>query len=296
MHRNLTNLLAVLGLLVLITACVCRSDRDQDQEKSPTRPVSAANSDDTDAPAKSTNSTSASKKKDEGDFLVEHEPVTNPRYVEIDKQIKQEKLLERAADGLNRALILPKDITLRAKDCNEVNAFYNPDDSSVTVCYELMEHFYKLFKSAGYSDDKAYDQMFDAVRFVFLHELGHALIDTYKLPITGNEEDAADRCSSYINLEELGEEGVKAVMAAADAFAIESKQTGGQDRNMADEHLLQEQRFYNSLCMMHGSNPDKYSAIVTQGYLPNERAVRCPSEYQRTVESWIDLLQPWRKG
>jgi len=298
MHRNVTNLFAVLGLLFVLTACVCRSDRDQqDQRPAKSQPESSS-PDQTDQKetSKSTNSDAAApKRKDEGDFIAEHEPVQNPRYYEIDRQIKQEKLLERAADDLNRALILPHNIFIRAKDCGEVNAFYNPDDQSVTICYELMEQFFKDFKSAGYTDQKAYNKMFDAIRFVFLHELGHALIDTYKLPITGNEEDAADRCSAYINLDELGDEGVKAVIAAADAFQIESKQSSGHDRNMADEHLLQEQRFYNALCMMYGSNPDKYSAILTEGYLPKERAVRCPAEYQRMVESWVDLLQPWRK-
>jgi hypothetical protein len=159
-----------------------------------------------------------------------------------------------------------------------------------------MEHFFKVFRSGGIPEDKAYKKMFDAVRFVFLHEIGHALIDTYKLPIMGNEEDAADRCSAYINLEELGDDGVRAVFAAADAFSIESKQGAPKDRNMADEHLLQEQRFYNSLCMIYGSNPSKYDYVVTDGYLPKERAVRCKAEYQKTVESWVNLLGPWRKG
>lgn len=87
--------------------------------------------------------------------------------------------------------------------------------------------------------------------FVFLHELGHALIDTYQLPVTANEEDEADRCSSYICIEELGQEGVESLLMAADAFAIESKMSKGPDaRSMADEHLLKEQRFFNSLCMV----------------------------------------------
>jgi len=158
-----------------------------------------------------------------------------------------------------------------------------------------MEQFFSDFKSGGYEDKKAYDMMFDATRFVFLHEIGHALIDVYKLPITANEEDAADRCSSFINLEELGQDGVKAVLAAAEAFQIESKASSGHRPNMADEHLLQEQRFYNSLCMLYGSNPDKYPVIVEKGFLPKERAARCPTEYQRTVESWQSLLEPWRK-
>ena len=65
--------------------------------------------------------------------------------------------------------------------------------------------------------------MFDAVKFVFLHEIGHALMDAYKLPVTGSEEDAADRCAAFINISELGDEGVRNVMAAAEAFSIESK-------------------------------------------------------------------------
>ena len=294
MRQNLFNLSLVLAILVFITACVCRSDRDTDPNPDATPPTSNAEVSKKDAPVKADQK---NKKRDDGDFTVEHIDVRNQRYAEIDRQVKGEKLLEKAADRLNRALILPKDIVLRTKDCDgEVNAFYNPDDGSVTVCYELMEHFFKVFRAGGVNEDEAYVKMFDAVRFVFLHEIGHALIDQYKLPITANEEDTADRCSSYINLEELGPDGVKAVIAAASAFQIESKLGASREKNMADEHLLQEQRFYNSLCMIYGSNPDKYSNLVTDGYLPKERAVRCPTEYQRTVDSWVNLLAPWRKN
>ena len=297
MNRNLLNLICALAALLLVAGCFCRSDRDTDIGSDPAdRPASAPSTDSPASNRSSTTSSSKDKKPDEGDFLVEQLPVSTPRYVEIDKQVRDEKLLEDAAAELNRALILPEDITLRTKDCKEVNAYYDPNDGSVTMCYELMEHFYQTFRSAGRTDTEAYDQMFDAVRFVFLHEIAHALIDKYKLPIIGNEEDAADRCAAYINLEELGEQGVKAVLAAADAFAIESKAAAGANRNMADEHLLGEQRFYNSLCMIYGSNTNKYSKIVTEGYLPKERAVRCATEYQKSVDSWVNLLAPWRKN
>jgi hypothetical protein len=290
MQRNLINLAFVSAILFVVIGCVCPSQRNQ----------SSSQDDPSDGPSTTAqktpdSSTANGKKKDDGDFIAEHESVASSRYVEIDKQIKRQKLLERAADGLNQALILPHDITLKSKDCGNVNAFYDPDEQSVTVCYELMEQFFHDFRSNGYDEDKAYNMMFDATRFVFLHEIGHALIDTYKLPITANEEDAADRCSSFINLEELGEDGVKAVLAAAEAFQIESRASSNHARNMADEHLLQEQRFYNSLCMLYGSNPNKYPMIVEKGFLPKERAVRCPNEYQRTVESWQSLLEPWRK-
>ncbi len=295
MSRNFSNLLFVGAVLVLITACVCRSDRDHQPEQ--TSNANAATPQPTkENKAESKIKTDSIKKKDAGDFIVEHVAVDNSHYTEIDRQVKDEKLMEKAADRLNRSLSLPYDITLRSKDCGEINSFYNPDDHSVTVCYELMEHFFKIFRSSGESEQKAYAKMFDAVQFVFLHEIGHALIDTYKLPVMGNEEDAADRCSAFINLNELGDEGVRSVLAASDAFAIEAKNTSPDERNPADEHLLQEQRFYNTLCLTYGSNPNKYEYLVSEGYLPKERAVRCPNEYQRTVESWVKLLEEWRKN
>lgn len=292
MRSNAVNLSLALGALLLVTACFCRSDEYGSSEE-PGASRSNTTQEPADPPLSDKKST-AGKNPDSGDFIVQHLEVTTPRYVEIDNQVRSEKLLTKAAAKLNLALSLPHDIYLRTKDCNEPNAYYDASDRSITMCYELMEHFYSTYRSAGDAEQVAYNKMFDAVKFVFLHEMGHALIDAYKLPVAGNEEDAADRLSSYVNLTELGDEGVRSILAAAEAFEIESKQRNRKP-NMADEHLLQEQRFFNSLCMIYGSNPSKYSSIVTEGFLPKERAVRCPTEYQRTVDSWVSLLAPWRK-
>lgn len=301
MTRNFSNFFVVSFILLVLTACVCQSDRDNQPffETSNTQNTSSDNTGgNKDGDSKKVNDQKKGDKKyenDKGDFIVEHVKIKNKEYEEVDKKIRENKTLEKAAVKLNNALILPKDITLRAKDCGEENAFYDPNDSSVTVCYELMEYFFKLFRSNGKTEEEANEKMFDAVQFVFLHEIGHALIDVYELPVMGNEEDAADRCSSYINLEELGEDGVRAVIAAADAFRLDAKGKVPTKRNLADEHLLQEQRFYNSLCMIYGSNVRKYGNLVDDGYLPEERAVKCPGEYEKTVASWVKLLEPWRK-
>jgi hypothetical protein len=238
---------------------------------------------------------SPNKKSDNGDFLVEHFEAKTERFTEYERKIREEKMLEKAADNLNRSLILPHDVKIRSKECGEVNALYDSTDRSITVCFELMEHFYKLFRSEGNGEAEASQKMFDAVRFAFLHELGHALIDAYKLPITGNEEDAADRLSSYISLEEMGEEGIRAVLAAADAFRIEAKTKPAKSEDLADVHLLQGQRSYNALCMMYGSDTKKYGYFVSQKYLPENRAERCPNEYERMAQSWSELLEKWRK-
>lgn len=292
--RNTVNLLMVLTIFIFVTACFFRSENERPTGNSESNQVNPKTSDNASSAVKN-QTDSSGKKSDNGDFLVEHLEVRNSRYNDIDKQVKQEKLLEKAADKLNRNMMLPYNITLTTRDCGEINAFYNSEDHTVTVCYELMEHYYKIFKSTGMTSQDAYDKMFDAVRFAFLHELGHALIDAYKLPVIGNEEDAADRCSSYICLTELGEEGLRSVMAAADGFEIESKLSKPNSRSLADEHLLQEQRFYNTLCMIYGSDPKSYDYLIKEDYLPKERAVRCRGEFEKTVQSWSSLFEPWRK-
>jgi len=291
--RNFINLFVITAVWLLVSACVFSTGKETPKAESNSQTNTAA------SPANLSNTQpsveKANKKEDKGDFIVEHLGVTNARFTELDLKIKKEKLLEKAADDLNKALTLPNDIYLRSKDCGEANAEFNPKTQAITVCYELMQHFSNLFQSDGMKAEEADRKMFDAVRFAFLHEVGHALIYNYKLPIAANEEDAADRCSSYINIEELGDDGVRAVLAASDAFRIESKQKSSSKRDYSDEHLLQEQRFYNSLCMIYGSNAEKYEYFVKDGYLPKERAVRCPTEYQRTVDGWVNLLEPWRK-
>lgn len=285
MSKHAVNLGWILFILLLVTACVWQSERKE--------PV--VNNKPASAPTAETPPSNYIPDNDQGDFKVDHRTVKSAKFADIDAKVRNAKLLEKAADKLNAALTLPRDVTLRTAECGRVNAFYTPKEPSVTVCFELMDHFYKVFRSSGESSDEAYTQMFDAVRFVFLHEVGHALIDLYALPITGNEEDAADRCSAFINIEYLGKDGVDAVLAAAKAFEIDSKRSGRGRLDLADEHLLQEQRYYNSLCMLYGSDTAKYQYLVTDKILPAERAGRCQSEYSRSKNSWTSLLEPFRR-
>jgi hypothetical protein len=287
---NALNAIFSVACLLFILGCVCPKDFGKDEGNSET--VAR----ETQGGSKDSSAEADASKKDKGDFIVQYATVSNVKYEDLDREIKQSKVLEKAAGDLNRALVLPRDIYLRSSDCDGViNAFYDPQENGITICYELMEHFFGVFRRAGYSTEESSKKMSDAITWVFLHEVGHALIENYRLAIAGGEEDAADRLSSYVNLKELGDDGASAVLAGGEAFALMSKNRRPDAREMADEHLLGEQRFFNSLCLLFGSDPDKYAGIVTKGFLPKERAVRCPSEFQRNQEAWDTLLGPWRK-
>ena len=42
-------------------------------------------------------------------------------------------------DGLSQDYVLPRDITVTFKDCDMQNAWYSPNDGSITMCYEIVE-------------------------------------------------------------------------------------------------------------------------------------------------------------
>jgi hypothetical protein len=61
----------------------------------------------------------------------------------------------------------------------------------------------------------------------------------------------------------------------------------------ADEHSLDEQRFYNTACLAYGSDPQTFGVLVTEGVIPKGRAARCPFEWKRISRSWVRLLAPF---
>jgi len=283
-HDMIKSCVKITALLLFFCfiGCSFRTDRRQIKEFEPTNPV-LKNEENFD--------TTVGTAADNGDFIVEY--VNSQLYPKYESELRSNKVLEKAADRLNQSLALPQDVKIRVQDCSSPDASYDPKTKTIKICFNLIEHFTKLFFSETADETSAYQKAFEATRFVFLHELGHALIDVYSLPVTGNEEDAADRLSTFVCLDQLGDEGIKSILSAAEAFRIEAKSQ--VKRNLADDHLLQEQRFYNSLCLIYGSDPDKYSRFVTDKYLPIERARKCPEEYEKMVRSWTELLAPWRR-
>jgi len=81
-------------------------------------------------------------------------------------------------------------------------------------------------------------------------------------------------------------------MALSGAYWFQLQQKQGDKTPFWDEHAFNGQRFYNVLCMIYGSDPQKYGQFVTSGNLPKDRAQRCFEEYAKIKKGWEKLLQP----
>ncbi|MCG7493324.1 DUF4344 domain-containing metallopeptidase [Thalassobius sp. Cn5-15] len=128
---------------------------------------------------------------------------------------------------------------------------------------------------------------------IFYHELAHALIDLEQVPIFGQEEDAAD-VFSILMIHTLFEEEAAQALAydAAWGFIGEAEMREGGVEEIAwwDTHGPDEQRFYNTVCLFYGANPDAREEFAKEFDLPQERAEYCPMEYEQADASWGVLL------
>ncbi len=124
--------------------------------------------------------------------------------------------------------------------------------------------------------------------FTFLHELGHALVDQYQLPIIGREEDAADSFAAVFLILMRRDD---AIIDALNQFeVIAAVEDESANIPYWDEHELTRQRIYNIACLLYGSSPESYRNWVTEGRLPDTRAKLCPTEYEQAKGSWAKLL------
>lgn len=222
-------------------------------------------------------------------FRVAYAPSKNPTHEQFRQVLEQNRVFELVAEGLNKTVRLPRTIDIQLVDCDTVNAFYDPNNSRIIVCYELLSYFVDVFKPTAQNDDQLGQAVIGATIFSFYHESGHALIHQLDLPTVGREEDAVDQLATLI-LMAAGDDGVG--MALSGAYWFQLQQKAGNETPFWDEHAFEGQRFYNILCLIYGSDPGKYAGFVSSGNLPEARAQRCGEEYSKTRRAWEKLLEP----
>jgi hypothetical protein len=204
-------------------------------------------------------------------------------------------------DGLDGLFVTPRPLHYVTRQCNTINAFYDKKNGAVFLCYEMIDSLLQMGEalSKGASDPKALTVEFvrDNLRFILLHESGHALIDLLDIPAVGREEDSVDQLAavlllSHVDDKESKNDVARVLQLASVWFKVNSQSSAPDVASFADEHSLDAQRYFNLLCMVYGLDPENNSSIVDNGMLPKERAARCPDEASKINRSWARLTLP----
>jgi len=229
---------------------------------------------------------------DKGDLKLSYQPrkeTTTTHAVGSNQQA-----LEQVIANLNEKIALPWAIVVSFEDCDTPDAFYAAETRRLTVCYQLIDEYYDLFGRKIKDKAKLDDAVRGAVASTFFHELGHGLVDAWKVPITGKEEDAVDQLSTLVLIKHT-KNGEQMALAGAISFKLYADLEKGEQKVYWDEHSLDEQRFYDTICLIYGSNPEKYAYLVKENTLPEERAELCRDDYPKIANSWHQLLSSYVK-
>ncbi len=231
---------------------------------------------------------------DQGDLRLRYQLPQEPSTSQTPRARSSHQALEKLIAELNQRLILPFDIDVRLEDCEQPDAYYDPETHQILLCYQLVDEYYVLFAKKIKDKTKLDDAVTAATAATFFHELGHGLIDAWKVPITGREEDAVDQLSTLV-LIEATEGGEQMALDGALAFKLYADLASGEKKIYWDEHSLDEQRFFDTICLVYGHDDEKFAYLVDNGTLPEERASLCRQDYNRVKGAWQQLLGPYLK-
>ena len=105
-----------------------------------------------------------------------HSPaLESDKYQKMASDLHEAKLLEEFAAALNESLKLPVPVGVRFAECGEANAFYDPSEQQISMCFELLEDYYETMADQYETQDELDAAVMGAFVLVLFHELGHAL-------------------------------------------------------------------------------------------------------------------------
>ena len=242
--------------------------------------------------------------------IVHQDDAIQPENRDAIKKIRDSGLFERMADRLTKAVALPHDLQVVVTDklpkgiddpTTEVDGrrIFWPAAFSKATHDVLTEFLPEVI--AGKGAPRAISQKNftpDVLnvwgnQFILGHELGHALIHQLNLPLTGLEEDSADGFATFFTVSDK-DTGPNAALGAAVLFdAMGSKRPNLTLEDFSSDRPVILQRVYNFLCCVVGSDPQRLqNSLVTDGYIPETRAMLCRKEWSQLNYGWWTVLEP----
>ena len=250
--------------------------------------------------------------KDKGRVMIVYEDdAIQAENRDAIKKIRDAGAFERMADRLTKTVALPHDLQVivtdkvpKGIDCATAELdgrkIWWPAAFSKATYDVLIEFLPDVLASKGapraISKENFTADVLNvwANQFILGHEFGHALIHQFNLPLTGLEEDSADGFATFFTVNDKAT-GPNAALGAAVLFdAMGSKKPNLTLEDFSSDHPVILQRVYNFLSCVVGSDPQRLqNSLVTDGYIPKERAILCRKEWTQLNYGWWTMLGPY---
>lgn len=226
-----------------------------------------------------------------GKFIAALRPAEDAKMKPYSDQLEKSKRVQQVVDAMG-VFALPRDVPVIATDAktckDNTNAFYLPKEHAILLCYAFSEAIYKSFLAKGDDDQKASTKTLNAITFLLIHEMGHALIQELELGVTGKEEDAVDELSALILIQ--AKKSDWAITGPQAMVNITEKQDAEHPAYF-DEHSLSPQRLADMACMVFGSDPENHPELAKMPEL-RPRLEKCEGFFKQKDAAWTKLLEP----
>ncbi len=216
---------------------------------------------------------------------------TNAEHRPLYERLKQRQVLEQLRQFL-APLQLPRKLKVQLRGCRgSVNAWYS--NYEVTLCYEYVSWIEDLAPKENTPEVTREDAIVGPFIQVVLHEVSHAVFDILQIPLFGREEDAADQLAAFIMLQFGKDVARRTLTGTAHLYRRDAQANAPTDDDFSDVHGTAAQRFYNTLCIAYGGDPNTFNDFVQNKILPKFRADVCAREYRQVLYAFRKLIVPY---
>lgn len=224
------------------------------------------------------------------DLNVVYEKSGDKAFFQYAERLRQDDALPAMLEFVNQHIPLAQPLTLRIGA--EEGPLFDPALNEIWVPGSFLREIENRFVDAEIvkTPNEGSDVMLDVFFHTLLHEVAHAIVAQFNIPSLGKEEDAADNLANVLLLE-YANEGDIVTLNAADMFALEDQDADELHQDdFWDEHSLDIQRYYTTVCHVFGAYPEDNEEMIEHGELSAEKAERCIDEYAQIRHDWLRVL------
>jgi len=132
----------------------------------------------------------------------------------------------------------------------------------------------------------------DVTLHVVLHELGHALIREFDLPVLGNEETMADAFATHYLTTHLPDRAVDVLRARTTSLMIEAREVPREQWAVRGEHDNDARRAFQIAALAVAADPAKYDSVAKAVGM-SEQDVQKAKDYGAEIHrGWRRILSP----
>ena len=132
----------------------------------------------------------------------------------------------------------------------------------------------------------------DVTLHVVLHEVGHALIREFDLPVLGNEECMADAFATCYLTTHLPDRAVDVIQARTRSLMLEAKEVPRDQWSIRGEHNNDARRAFQISAIAIAADSNKYSVIAKEMDMSEDDIRNCRDYGAEIHRSWRRILRP----